>query len=91
MRDFIRATLTTVVFLYLLVGCVYNMYCLGELSDNSAIQSTNGYYHNRSRYYQDRTDDGMIEVQEEPQQQQEEESSEEVMYPEYNRRTPAVY
>ena len=77
MRDFFRMAIRMVMILFLVAGCVHNIYYLGELSKN----------HTNTKHYQhyDRYGNPIssIEVEEVPSYQTSYEEEEE--FPEYNR------
>jgi hypothetical protein len=81
MRGFTRMALRLAMVIFLVVGCVENVYYFGELTKNSTYGGYNNYgsgnYYNRSSTYQN-TDE--IEEIEEVEDE----------YPDYNRSTSTV-
>lgn len=53
MRDFTRATLSFLMFVFLLAGCVHNIYHFQELTENSTYNHYNRY--RGSNYYNSRS------------------------------------
>lgn len=83
MREFTRIVLRVAMVLFLMVGCVQNVYYLGELTKNN----TNTHHHyNRYGGYSTTVDlDEVEEVTPTSTEQQEQEEENDVQYPDYNR------
>jgi hypothetical protein len=89
MRDFTRITLRLLLIGFLVVGCVHNVWYLGELTKN-AHNTSYGYsrnsYYNRNNTYVDAE-----EIEEVPADTSQVTDYEDE-YPEYNRQTrPVTY
>lgn len=86
MRDFFRMAIRVVMVLFLVVGCVQNVYYLGELSKNA--NTYHGYnssyrYNNTSKYIDA---DEIEEVEEDPVEYDAQEDE----YSDYNQQTRPV-
>lgn len=60
MREFTRITLRVLMCLFLLVGCGYNIYYMGAITEDNAYAS---YRHNRARHKVTYDDNGYNEYQ----------------------------
>ena len=82
MRDFFRMAIRMVMVLFLVAGCVNNIYYLGELTKNShnSYHNYNGYgYNNRNNYVD------VEEVEEVQGNPEDTAPTQEEEYPDYNR------